>query len=132
MKNSTAVSPGTITFYGDSIFYNRPYVYSDAETVVSWANRAFKCPTRMEAIDGHVTHQLLTILSKLPELVYPTAGDCISIGSNEALQAKWIMNMPAKTVGIAFQEMPPVLDNFRRKYFKVLEAALTRFAVSNL
>ena len=132
MKNSTAVSPGTITFYGDSIFYNRPYVYSDAETVVSWANRAFKCPTRMEAIDGHVTHQLLAILSKLPELVDPTAGDVISIGSNEALQAKWIMNMPAKTVGIAFQEMPPVLDNFRRKYFKVLEAALTRFAVSNL
>ena len=132
MKNSTAVSAGTIIFCGDSIFDNRPYVSSDAETVVGLANRTFQCPTRMEAIGGHVTHQLLAILSKLPELVDPTAGDVISIGSNEALQAKWIMNMPAKTVGIAFQEMQPVLDTFRRKYFKVLEAALTRFAVSNL
>jgi len=40
--------------------------------------------------------------------------------------------MPAKTVGIAFQEMQPVLDTFRRKYFKVLEAALTHFAESSL
>ena len=38
----------------------------------------------------------------------------------------------AKTVGLAFQEMQPVLDTFRRNYIKVLEAALKRFEVGNL
>ena len=42
------------------------------------------------------------------------------------------MNMPAKTVGLVFQEMQPVLDTFRRNYIKVLEAALKRFEVGNL
>ena len=94
MKNSTAVSLKTLTFYGDSIFDNRPYVYSDEETVAGWAKRVIECPTRMEAIDGHVTHQLLAIFSELPELVDPAAGAVISIGGNDALQAQWILNMP--------------------------------------
>ena len=132
MKNSTRVSLKNLTFYGDSIFDNRPYVYSDEETVAGWAKRVIECPTRMEAIDGHVTHQLLAILSELPELVDPAAGAVISIGGNDALQAQWILNMPAKTVGLAFQEMQPVLDTFRRNYIKVLEAALKRFEVGNL
>ena len=42
------------------------------------------------------------------------------------------MNMPAKTLGLAFQEMQPVLDTFRRNYIKVLEVALKRFEVGNL
>ena len=42
------------------------------------------------------------------------------------------MNMPAKTVGLVFQEMQPVLDTFRRNYIKVLEMALKRFEVGNL
>ena len=42
------------------------------------------------------------------------------------------MNMPAKTLGRAFQEMQPVLDTFRRNYIKVLEVALKRFEVGNL
>ena len=42
------------------------------------------------------------------------------------------MNMPAKTVGLVFQEMQPVLDTFRRNYIKVLEAALKRFEVGKL
>ena len=40
--------------------------------------------------------------------------------------------MPAKTLGLAFQEMQPVLDTFRRNYIKVLEVALKRFEVGNL
>ena len=40
--------------------------------------------------------------------------------------------MPAKTVGLVFQEMQPVLDTFRRNYIKVLEAALKRFEVRKL
>ncbi len=42
------------------------------------------------------------------------------------------MNMLAKTVGLAFQEMQPMLDTFRRNYIKVLEVALKRFEVGNL
>ena len=42
------------------------------------------------------------------------------------------MNIPTKTGGLAFQEMQPVLDTFRRNYIKVLEAALKCFEVGNL
>ena len=50
-----------LTFLGDSIFDNRPYVYLDEETVAGWASREIPRATSMRAVDGHTTENLLKI-----------------------------------------------------------------------
>jgi len=133
MQTNTNSSTAThLTFFGDSIFDNRPYVYSDEETVGGWASREIPRATSMRAVDGHTTENLLKILTALPEKVDPSESAVISIGGNDALQAQWVLYQPTAAVGLAFRELQPVLQTFRANYIRVLEEALKRFAVSNL
>ena len=58
MQTNTNSSTAThLTFFGDSIFDNRPYVYSDEETVGGWASREIPRATSMRAVDGHTITQ---------------------------------------------------------------------------
>ena len=85
MQTNTNSSTAThLTFFGDSIFDNRPYVYSDEETVGGWASREIPRATSMRAVDGHTTENLLKILTALPEKVDPSESAVISIGGNDA------------------------------------------------
>jgi len=132
MPHSTSICSNTITFYGDSIFDNRPYVARHEDTVEAWAAKLISNPTRMKAVDGHTTTDLLEILESLPKKIDPKESAVISIGGNDALQSRWVLQQPTQSVGLAFHELQPILNIFRKNYTMVLESLIEHFELRNL
>lgn len=109
---------------GDSIFDNAAYV-SGGPDVVKQVRAALPhdWSATLLAVDGAVTHSVVSQLSRLPR---DATHLVLSIGGNDALGASHILGATARTVGEAVLMLAEVQDRFARDYEAVLDEVLAR------
>jgi hypothetical protein len=113
-----------LVLLGDSIFDNKAYVGSGPDVIVQ-AREALPSgwSATLAAIDGAVTSDIKTRLKTLPA---DATHLIVSVGGNDALQEKGLIEEKARSVAEVLDKLAKVKESFQKDYTAMLDAVVAR------